>query len=105
MTTSMLEELKIYNRQKRILARDIGIPEKDVQDAVEEVLQIVKNNGGTATLEEIETAIANNPDSELQVYVIDGQPDKLQRLMQTFDAYFDVIYTREGKRLDFNLQE
>lgn len=98
-----LEELKIYNKQKMLLAREIGVPEKDIQDAIEEMLQTVKDNGGTATIDELKTAITNDPDSELRVYVVEGQEDKLDRLAMTFDAYFDIVFTRDGKRLIFNL--
>ncbi len=100
----MLEQLKLYRRQKKMIARQMGIAEKDVQDAIEEILSIIKANSDSATITVIEDTIRNNPDSELAVYVDTNNPDKLTEIIVGFSSYFDYVFSRDGKRYEFNVQ-
>lgn len=98
-----LEELKMYKKQKILIARDFGMPEKYVQDAIEEILSMIKDAGGSITVSEMENIIRNNPDSEFYVYVDTNNPEKLQQVISYFSSYFNCVFSRDGKRYEFNI--
>lgn len=96
----MLDQLKAYKKQKTLISRELGISEKNVQDAIEEIITMIKSSNNTITLSSMITMIQENSYSELKVY----NESKLAALITMFDTYFEYVFSRDGNRYIFNIK-